>query len=264
MAKITDTKDDFSDFFQLGGPTKSFNVDYSNDPITVEGQIMGRPNQPKAKPKPKPKPISKPKVKPLEKRQPSRKPGLGPIEKVDISTSENVISPDTKAQVAATDKQTAAIQEQTAFSKNSALLTAASQFMFDTLNANNAYSAMEIEGQFQILESKRLANDAIARGRQRALEAQVEGMEAADSAVLALAAQGQDVYGTGVSQVESSFEQVGLINALEEEIAGYREALGYELEQVAINYKLDQAKVERDLSIAGSALNLAANAAFTL
>jgi len=173
--------------------------------------------------------------------------------------------------ISATNKQTNAIQEQTKTIQdvadkqaNAQLFLAAAKFGVDVMNANSAYGAVAAASRLNIMESRRLANDAIERGKQRALEAQAEGMQAGENALLALAAQGQDVQGANAQKVQGSLEDIGLYNGLQEEVQGIREALGYDLEEVSINYQVAQAEIERDNTILSSGLQFGATAYATL
>jgi hypothetical protein len=119
---------------------------------------------------------------------------------------------------------------------------------------------MELSTQLNIQESRRLANDAIERSKQRSLEAIGEGQLAGEQAMLSLAAQGQKATGANVQNVVGSIQNIALYNGMQEEINGVREALGFELEEVMLNYQLDQAAVDRDSQILSSGLNLALTA----
>lgn len=256
-----DSEDDFSDFFQKRGRQEYV----STDPINVDGvATVG-----KAKVKPKktskivpPKNISRtPGLGAIERatapvataKNASRTPGLGDIEEVPL--------------VSATDRQTGAIKDQTQTNQDIAdkksktqLYLAAAKFGIDALNAQSAYNAVDSAAQLNILESRRLANDALERGRQRSLEAAVEGQQVGGDALLALAAQGQDVQGADAQKVQGSLEDIGLYNGLQEEINGVREALGYDLEEVMTNYQVDQARIDRNSTILSSGLNYGATA----
>lgn len=168
-------------------------------------------------------------------------------------------------EVKAIGKQTQVAKDQLAFDKkteasrkSSANFMAAAQFGLTVLNANSAYSSQSQAAQLNIMEARRLGSDAIERGKQRSLEAQVEGVLAGDEAKLALAAQGQDVSGAGVQKVVGSLEDIGLYNALQEETDSITEALGFDLEEVSIGFQLDQAEIQRDSTILSSALNFGA------
>lgn len=142
--------------------------------------------------------------------------------------------------------------------RNQAVLAGAKFFM-DMQNAQSAYAAHSAATQMNIMNSKMQARDALARGRQRALEERQRGEAVGNEALLALAAQGQDVSGANAQSVESSYEAIGAYNALMEETNSIREALGFELEEVALDYELEQRRIERDTTIISSALNFAAS-----
>ena len=81
-----------------------------------------------------------------------------------------------------------------------------------------------------------------------------------DQAILAMAAQGQDVSGAGVQRIAGSYEAMAEQNAMQLEINGIKEALGFELEEVNYNFQVANAKINRDTTILSSALNLGAQA----
>src|SRR5690606_4355668 len=112
-----------------------------------------------------------------------------------------------------------------------------------------------------ILNARYNANDAIIRGKQRALEAREEGIDEGNTAMLLLAAQGQDISGMNAQDVESSYETIGIYNGLQEEINGIREALGYDMQIAEINYELDAREMQRDNTILASAINFGVTAA---
>ena len=234
----------------------------TQDPIDITGltsrsskKSSGVSNTTKTTPARKPSPLA------------SRSPGLGSIEAAPganrgLSKADLVAEPD--AQTKAIQDQTKTQQGIADKSMNAQLLLAAAKFGVDAMNANSAYGALSSSARLNIMESRRLANDAIARGKQRSLEARAEGMQAGESALLALAAQGQDVQGANAQKVQGSLEDIGLYNGLQEEIQGIREALGYDLEEVSINFQLEQAEIERDSTILSSGLQLGATAYATL
>jgi len=136
---------------------------------------------------------------------------------------------------------------------------AGAKFFADVLNANSAYNALEGQAQLNIVQARNQAADALYRGRQAQMEAQSEGRQAGESAILAMAAQGQDVSGSAVQKIQGSYEAVGIFNGMREEINSIREALGYQLEETAYNYQVRNADIARQSAILGSALNLGAS-----
>ena len=144
--------------------------------------------------------------------------------------------------------------------KQEKLALAGAQFAVTLINADAAYRQAAGAAQFNIMMARNQANDALYRGRLRAGQAKSEARTVADSAILSLAAQGQDVSGTGVGRVESSIEAMGEQNAMMLEINGIKEALGFQLEEVNYNYQLENAAINRDMTILSSALNLGAQA----
>jgi hypothetical protein len=136
---------------------------------------------------------------------------------------------------------------------------AGARFFADVLNANSAYNALAGQAQLNIVQARNQAADALYRGRQAQMEAQSEGRQAGESAILAMAAQGQDVSGSAVQKIQGSYEAVGVFNGMREEINSIREALGYQLEETAYNYQVRNADIARQSAILGSALNLGAS-----
>jgi negative regulator of replication initiation len=93
-----------------------------------------------------------------------------------------------------------------------------------------------------------------------ASQAQSQGRAASDQAILAMAAQGQDVSSAGVQRIAGSYEAISEQNAMQLEINAMREALGFELEVVNYNFQKNSAKINRDMTILSSALNFGAKA----
>lgn len=140
------------------------------------------------------------------------------------------------------------------------LMASGLQFMAEVWNANNAYRSIDATAQLNITQSKNQEADALNRGRQAGLNAQSEGYQNGQDALLNASAQGQDVRGAAVKKIQGSYEAMGYYNQAQEEINGYREALGYELEQVNFDYQVKSASINKDFAIIGSALNFGANA----
>lgn len=150
--------------------------------------------------------------------------------------------------------------QESKYNQGQAILAGA-KFIFDVMAANTAYGAAKGQAAMNIMQAKNQAADAINRGRQAQLSAQSEGYQAGQNALLAMAAQGQDVQGAAVQKIQGSYEAMGVFNGMREEINSMREALGYELEEINYNYQVDQAKVARDTAVIGSAINAVAGAA---
>lgn len=144
------------------------------------------------------------------------------------------------------------------YRKGQAILAGA-QFVSDYLNANAAYSTVKGQAQLNILQARNQGADALYRGRQAQMDRQSEGYQQGQSALLTMAAQGQDVGGAGVQKIQASLEAMGIYNGMQEEINSMKEALGYELEEVNYRYQINQAKNQRDAAVLGSAINLGAN-----
>lgn len=132
------------------------------------------------------------------------------------------------------------------------------KFFADVLNAQSAYFATTGQAQLNIIQSRNQAADALYRGRQAQMEAQSEGRQAGESALLAMAVQGQDVSGASVGKIQSSYEAMGVFNGMREEINSIREALGFQLEEVAYNYQIRNAEIARNSAILGSAIQAGA------
>jgi hypothetical protein len=139
------------------------------------------------------------------------------------------------------------------------LALAGAQFGLDIMNATTQYRNVEGATRFNILQSKNQAADAIYRGRQAGMAETSAARSQAEDATLAMAAQGQDVQGAGVSKIVNSYEAIGAQNAALAESNAMREALGFELEQVSQNYQLDIAKINRNQQYISAGLNLAAS-----
>jgi len=133
------------------------------------------------------------------------------------------------------------------------------QFMVDVYNANNAYTQVAATAQLNILQARNQQADALYRGRQAALDAQSEGYQAGQSALLNAAAQGQDVNGAQTQKIQGSYEAIGYYNAAQEEINSMREALGYELEEVNYGYQVRAAEINKNYAVLGSALQFGAS-----
>jgi hypothetical protein len=138
-------------------------------------------------------------------------------------------------------------------------MQAGARFMADVLNANSAYNATTGEARLNIMQARNQAADALYRGRQAQMDAQSEGRQAGESALLAMAVQGQDVSGAAVQKIQASYEAMGIFNGMREEINAIREALGYQLEEVAYNYQMRNAAIARDSAIIGSGLTAGAS-----
>lgn len=148
-----------------------------------------------------------------------------------------------------------AIKEDTSKWSNYHKALAGVEFFVDIMNARTAYSSTTGQARLNILQARNEAADAIYRGRLAQMDRQSEGLAAGNNAKLAMAAQGQDVSGAGVEKISGSFEAIGYENGAREMINAYREALGYELEEINYEYQIDQAGIARDNAILGSALN---------
>jgi hypothetical protein len=148
----------------------------------------------------------------------------------------------------------------TDYRKGQAILSGV-KFVADVLKANAAFSTIEGQAQLNILQARNQGADAIYRGRQAQMDRQSEGYQQGQNALLAMAAQGQDVGGAGVQKIQASIEAMGIFNGMKEEINSMREALGFELEEINYDYQVNQARNEKNAAILGSALNLGANVA---
>lgn len=138
---------------------------------------------------------------------------------------------------------------------------AGASFMIDVMNASSAYAATTGQARLNIMQARNDASDAIYRGRLAQMDRQSEGNQMGQQATLAMAAQGQDVSGSATAKVVGSQEAIGYEMGAREMINAYREALGYELEEIAYEYQMDNAKIERDNAYIGAALNFGTNMA---
>ena len=193
------------------------------------------------------------------------------IQKESISGTPSVFDPGANLSMPTGDefvkapKKTADVIQQEGL-KNRQLnaIAAGAQFFADVLNANSAYNAASGEAQLNIIQARNQGADALYRGRQARTEAESEGRLAGESALLAMAIQGQDVSGSSVQKIQGSYEAMGVFNGMREEINAVREALGYELQEVAYNYQIRNAAIARDSAIIGSAINFGASSIGTL
>lgn len=144
--------------------------------------------------------------------------------------------------------------------KQGQMLLGGAQFFVEVMNANSAYNTAKGQAALNITQARIQGADAIYRGHQAAMDRQSEGKDAGQSALLAMAAQGQDVNGDQVQKIKGSYEAIGIYNGMKEEVNSVREALGYELEEVSTNSQLRSANTAKNYAMIGSALNLGAKA----
>lgn len=137
-------------------------------------------------------------------------------------------------------------------------LQSGAQFFADVFNAQSAYFATTSQARLNIIQARNQAADALYRGRQAQLAAQSEGRQAGETALLAMAVQGQDVSGAAAGKIQASYEAMGVFNGMQEEINAIREALGFQLEEVAYNYQMRNAEIARNTAILGSAIQAGA------
>jgi len=143
--------------------------------------------------------------------------------------------------------------------KQGQAILAGAKFMMDVSNAQSAYNSVKGTAAMNIVQARNQAADALSRGRQARLDRESEGYNAGNSALLNAAAQGQDVSGTGAQKIKGSYEAIGILNGMQEEINSMNEALGFELEEINYDYQQDIAEVNRNSAIIGSALNAGAS-----
>lgn len=141
------------------------------------------------------------------------------------------------------------------------MAVAGGELIIDLINAQSAYANAVGQAQINILQARNQVADTLYRGRQAQLTAESEGYQAGQSALLAMAAQGQDVTGTGVGRVQGSYEAMGIFNGMNEQINSIREALGYELEIVNYEYQQEAARAQRNVAMIGSFLKAGASVA---
>lgn len=217
-------------------------------PIDIEGYISA-PSTPVPKPK-----LSAPVISSVSNAvKPAPPKPTAPVVDPTVGAINN--------QTAAIGEQTAAFKAADTRARNTQMALAGANFLLEIGNAQNAYVATTGQAQLNILQARNQAADAIYRGHQAGLDRQSEGYNQGQQAVLALAAQGQDVGGAAVGKVQGSFEAMGAFNGMREEINSLREALGFELEEVAYEYQIDNAGIARENAFIGAGLQLGANAA---
>jgi len=255
---------------------KDGNVNNSNEVFGIKGQgalpnYVTRPNT-----KVKYKPVTKVNAAPLdvdyEDTTVTKKEFVGPPKPTTSSILKNEdsqvfdagkgLSMPTDAKVppapmTETEKLIAANEKQYTNWANAQKAIAVSNFVIDIVNADSAYQAAKGQAQINIMLARNQASDAIYRGRQAQLDSQSEGYNAGQDALLALAAQGQDVSGAGAQKVQGSYEAMGYEMGAREMLNAYREALGYRLEEEAYNYQVAQAGTNSRNAVSGSMLNTA-------
>jgi hypothetical protein len=183
---------------------------------------------------------------------------------ISIQTAEQDQVSATREQAAATidlKQKISSIDEATKQqNRREQLMAAGARFGIDMLNTFNQYRNVSGVAQFNIMQARNQAADAIYRGRQAGFQRQSEGIRAGEQSLLAMAAQGQSVSGESVQKIQRSYEAVGIENAMREEINGIREALGFQLEEIGQEYQLEMAAGQKDASVLSSVLQLSASA----
>lgn len=188
------------------------------------------------------------------------------IQKETLEKTPSIFDPGADLSMPTGEARTTAdvIEEQGVKNRELAFMLAGAQLFSDVFNANAAYAAASGQAQLNIMQARNQAADALYRGRQAQMEAQSEGRRAGESALLAMAVQGQDVSGSAVQKIQGSYEAMGVFNGMREEINAVREALGYKLEEVAYDYQTRNAGIARQSAIIGSAINFGASGIGTL
>jgi hypothetical protein len=176
--------------------------------------------------------------------------------------TRNLKVPNTKGDSPANpiDAQTNFLKKESKDYKKAELALSGAKFAADIMNAQLQYNQIVGQAQFNIQMARNQAKDSLYRGRLAASQAQSQGRAASDQAILAMAAQGQDVSSAGVQRIAGSYEAISEQNAMQLEINAMREALGFELEVVNYNFQKNSAKINRDMTILSSALNFGAKA----
>lgn len=130
------------------------------------------------------------------------------------------------------------------------------RFMLGVMNANAQYSETVNTARQNIALAQNNINDTLSRGREAQLARESEGIRAAGQSSLNMAAQGLDV-SSGLGQdIANSYTAVGALNGARELINSYREALGYEIEQLNNQYAMGMAGSNRNMEYLNSALSL--------
>lgn len=137
--------------------------------------------------------------------------------------------------------------------KNTKAALSVADSVVDIFNAQNKYSAVSEANRINIFNSKMLANQAAAQGYQQGIYARSQGKQAADTALLSMAAQGQDVNAGATQKLEGSYEAVGIYNQMQEEINGMRQALGYEMKAIEYQRQTNAAEFQRNMTFLQSA-----------
>lgn len=142
--------------------------------------------------------------------------------------------------------------------KASGLLTAkkslvAIDAVADVVNAQNAYSSTSEANRINIFNSQMQAQQSVAQGFQQGLFARTQGIQAADTTLLNLAAQGQDVTSAASQKQARSFEAISIFNQMQEQINGVRQALGHEMKAIEYQRETNAAKFQRDMTFLSSA-----------
>jgi hypothetical protein len=231
------------------------------EPIDIEGYIKDTPPPVKAKKSVKLNPVQVQAPvqmqSPLNFRQPGdlSSPEVAGVEKIKGKTEKTATDIAIEKTAKEVTNQTDIMQK----SLNMQLGLAGAKFLIDLQNADNAYNNTVGLARLNILQARNQASDALYRGRQAQLDRQLEGYQAGEDALLAMAAQGQDVSGQAVGKVQGSLETVGIFNGMQEQINSMREALGFELEEVAYEYQIDSAAATRQNAKFNAALEFGAS-----
>lgn len=135
------------------------------------------------------------------------------------------------------------------------------KFAMDYFNAQSQYDHLSAKAATNIFLARQQASDIMTRGKEAAFKLQNLGQQRSDKAAVELAAQGIDLSSSGAQRILESQESIGLMNAMIAEINASKDALALDFEIAQLDASIDRAKLERDLSIASSALNFGIGAA---
>lgn len=138
------------------------------------------------------------------------------------------------------------------------------QFITDLMNADSAYRTTSTAVQQNLMLSKLNQEDAMYRGRQKAMDQRSQGNLNADEAMMNLAAQGIDISGAGAENIIEGYRSMGAYAAMREEMNMYREAFKYGIEQIQLEMQGEMAGINRDIQVMNSLMNTGVNAAFAI
>lgn len=132
------------------------------------------------------------------------------------------------------------------------------------LNEYFKFSQISAKAKTNIMLANYQADQALSLGKDAALREETKGFARGEQALLAAAAQGQEVSGGIARSAQLSEELYGVYNAMAIESNAIREAYGYKSQALMIKGEVDLAKIQRDLNISSSLISGATRGALGL